>query len=185
MTANLNAAIAVTRFGLGARPGELDAASADPHGWLKSQIRRNGADQPKASLPDSANRVAALLTLRSEIAELKGGKSDPATYKPEDFKDERKDIILPLLENVRDEIFARTVLAAETPAPFRERWALFWANHFTVSSSKLQSAVLCGPFEREAIRPNVFGRFEDLLVALHHPSGNVDLSGSGAFRRAG
>ncbi|MEO8812411.1 MAG: DUF1800 family protein, partial [Caulobacteraceae bacterium] len=56
-------------------------------------------------------------------------------------------------------------------AGFRERWTLFWANHFTVSANKLATATLVGPFEQEAIRPRVFGRFEDLLVASSsHPA---------------
>ena len=45
---NLDAALAVTRFGLGARLGEIDAARADPRGFLLSQIRAEGADQPQA-----------------------------------------------------------------------------------------------------------------------------------------
>ena len=62
-------------------------------------------------------------------------------------------------------------LGATTDAGFRERWALFWANHFTVSATKAQMATLVGPFEQEAIRPHVFGRFEDLLVASSsHPA---------------
>jgi uncharacterized protein (DUF1800 family) len=64
----------------------------------------------------------------------------------------------------------RARLGCTTDASFRERWALFWFNHFTVAAVKLQSAVTAGPFEREAIRPRVFGRFEDLLVAsTKHP----------------
>ena len=51
------AAIAVTRFGLGPRPGELDAARADPRGWLKGQIQASGADQPATALPNSAERI--------------------------------------------------------------------------------------------------------------------------------
>jgi uncharacterized protein (DUF1800 family) len=67
-------------------------------------------------------------------------------------------------------MLARAQLGATTPAGFRERWALFWANHFTVSAAKPRVAVLAGPFEREAIRPRVFGRFEDLLLAsTTHP----------------
>jgi uncharacterized protein (DUF1800 family) len=31
--------IAVLRFGLGARPGELTSAAGDPKGWLRAQIR--------------------------------------------------------------------------------------------------------------------------------------------------
>ena len=69
------------------------------------------------------------------------------------------------------DFLARVRLGATTDAGFRERWALFWANHFTVSAQKLVTANLVGPFEQEAIRPHVFGRFEDLLVASSsHPA---------------
>ena len=33
------AAIAATRFGLGARPGEIDYGKRDPKAYLKAQIR--------------------------------------------------------------------------------------------------------------------------------------------------
>ena len=35
---SLKAAIAVNRFGLGAAPGELAAATPDPRAWLERQI---------------------------------------------------------------------------------------------------------------------------------------------------
>lgn len=38
----------------------------------------------------------------------------------------------------------------------------FWMNHFQVRDSGLT----IGPFERDAIRPHVLGRFEDMLVAV-------------------
>jgi uncharacterized protein (DUF1800 family) len=69
------------------------------------------------------------------------------------------------------DFLARVRLGATTDASFRERWALFWANHFTVSATKAQTATLIGPFEQEAIRPRVFGRFEDMLIASSsHPA---------------
>ena len=183
---DLDTAIAVTRFGLGARPGDLAAAAGDARAWLMAQIRRTGADLPAGALPDSRDRMMALVAYRDQIKTL---KADAAAKPPPDespagepmtaeggrrprtaLQDERKQALRPLLEGVGDEILARTVLAARTDAPFRERWTLFWANHFTVSAVKVQSAVLVGPFEREAIRPRVFGRFEDLLVASStHP----------------
>jgi uncharacterized protein (DUF1800 family) len=173
---SLDGAIAVSRFGLGARPGELQACASDPRGWLTAQIQRAGADQPDTPLPGSADRFAALISFRDQIKDLKqGGRTAPqgggATRADgTDFKRDRRMAVRPLLEGVRDEIFARTRLGAGTAVPFRERWALFWANHFTVSTARLQSALLAGPFEREAIRPNIFGRFEDLLVAsTTHP----------------
>lgn len=55
---------------------------------------------------------------------------------------------------------------------FGERLAQFWANHFSVAVSQGGEVhILAGCFEREAIRPHVFGRFEDMLVAVEtHPA---------------
>ena len=53
---------------------------------------------------------------------------------------------------------------------FRERLALFWADHFTVvgKSGPLRSAVSI--YVDAAIRPNLSGRFADLLIAaVTHP----------------
>ena len=158
---DLDAAIAVTRFGLGARPGEIAAAKADPRGWLSGQIVRGGADQPSlngAALPDTRARVMNLVAYRDAI---KAAGAD---------MDARKMAAQTLNVANVDEMLARFQLAAATPTPFRERWALFWANHFTVAAKNQQVGAAAGPFEREAIRPHVFGRFQDMLFAAsHHP----------------
>ena len=57
---DLNAAIAATRFGLGAKAGEIAEAGRDPKGWLKAQIRPSGADQPRGGGETAAQRVADL-----------------------------------------------------------------------------------------------------------------------------
>ena len=54
------------------------------------------------------------------------------------------------------EVEARSRHAATTPNSFAERWHRFWANHFTVAARNAQVIGLVGPFEREAIRANVF-----------------------------
>jgi uncharacterized protein (DUF1800 family) len=55
--------------------------------------------------------------------------------------------------------------------PFLERLVHFWSNHFTVSAKRATIAIAVSAFEREAIRPNIFGRFADLLVAVtQHPA---------------
>ncbi|HUO94392.1 MAG TPA: DUF1800 family protein [Rhizomicrobium sp.] len=184
MTASktLEGAIAVTRFGLGAKPGEMTEAADDPHGWLKAQITRDGAEQPQGNLPGSVERFQSFIGYQTGLAPIRRQRKAPMTvsmagedeamqqHAADQLKEERRAALQPLLEGVRDEIFARTRLAAATSQSFRERWTLFWANHFTVSTSKLQASVLVGPFEREAIRPHVFGRFEDMLVASStHP----------------
>ena len=153
-------AIAVTRFGLGARPGEMAAVASDPPGWVHSQIRpAEGADQPQATPESAATRLKGFQVCRMDRAAARRAGDTP----------EDRDPVMIAARMIREgtavDFLARARLAATTPAGFRERWALFWANHFTVSAVKLVTATVVGPFEQEAIRPNVFGRFEDLLVA--------------------
>lgn len=190
---DLQAAIAATRFGLGARPGEIQQASADAKAWLAAQIRPDGADQPQGKLPSSRQALASLFDYRKErqearkdgvlpkqrkaAAEASAAMPDTAMSQPAPAQADAdrqaamfKEFQKALRETVGADFLARIQLGASTPASFRERWSLFWFNHFTVSAVKLQSAVLTGPFEREAIRPHVFGRFEDMLVASsRHP----------------
>ena len=159
---DLAAAIAVTRFGLGAKPGELAAARGDPRGWLQAQIRPTGADQPETPAPDAAARLVEFRDYQRQkrAAELAHQDFDPV-----------KEVRKLILADTGADFLARAQLAATTDAGFRERWTLFWCNHFTVSASKAQVATLVGPFEAEAIRPHVFGRFEDMLVASSsHPA---------------
>ena len=160
---DLNAAIAVTRFGLGARPGEIALAAADPRGWLRAQIRRAGADQPQENAETAATRIRAFRVYRTDrraaAGETRTGE-DPVAVAARMLR-----------EGTAVDFLARARLAATTPAGFRERWTLFWANHFTVSGVKLITATVVGPFEQEVIRPRVFGLFGDMLAASSaHPA---------------
>lgn len=166
---DMMAAIAVTRFGLGARPGEIDAAKADPQGFLIAQIRRDGADAPQDGGETSAQRFEQMRDYQQQqkaARQKKDGEAgDDAALQA------AKAAQLALRDKVNADFLARARLATNTPTGFRERWALFWANHFTVSATKQITSVLIGPFEREAIRPHVFDSFETLLVASStHPA---------------
>lgn len=188
---DLRAAIAVTRFGLGARPGELAQARQDPQGFLISQIRRSGADQPAGQSPTTRERMAEFRDYRRERREVRlekasdvrppvaaNGQPDGANPAMADAQPDKRQAADPvklvgniLRRDISEDFAARAQLAASTDAGFRERWAMFWANHFTVSATKAITGTVVGPFEEEAIRPNVFGRFEDLLgSAESHPA---------------
>ena len=70
-----------------------------------------------------------------------------------------------------NEATARFAEAVASERPFLERLTQFWTNHFAVSVDKQLLAGLAGSFEREAIRPQVLGRFSDLLLAVEtHPA---------------
>lgn len=63
---------------------------------------------------------------------------------------------------------ARIDAARAAKIGFVERLVWFWSNHFCVS---LDTSVMAGGYEREAIRPHVLGRFVDLLLAAEsHPA---------------
>ncbi|HZZ36174.1 MAG TPA: DUF1800 family protein [Caulobacteraceae bacterium] len=169
MSKDLKASIAVTRFGLGARPGEIEEARTDPEGFLTSQIRPQGADQPQADPESSASRIAEFRDYRQDRRAMR--RQAAAGPEADNPRDPVKMAQRMLREETGVDFLARVQLAARTGSSFRERWALFWCNHFTVSATKLVTATVVGPFEQEAIRPNVFGRFEDLLIASSmHPA---------------
>ncbi|MGZ9100745.1 MAG: DUF1800 domain-containing protein [Brevundimonas sp.] len=172
------AAIAVTRFGLGGKPGEIAAVAQDPRGWLTAQITPGGAPVPPGPLPTTLDQIAALRThsrvvrqARARIAAMaiaaEAAMEDGAAARPDASPESRQ----ALARSTADEFLARTRLGTATEAGFAERWALFWINVFTASATKFQTGVFIGPYEREAIRPHVFGRFEDLAVAAEtHPA---------------
>jgi uncharacterized protein (DUF1800 family) len=72
----------------------------------------------------------------------------------------------------RAEALARLQRAVIADCGFAERLVVFWSNHFCISASKGGLARMwAGSFEREAIRPHVFGRFADMLKAVEqHPA---------------
>jgi uncharacterized protein (DUF1800 family) len=146
---------------MGARPGEIVAASGDPRGWLKAQVRRNAA----MSSADGLISTRDVLDRRRELYGQPGKMAE----------DRRRDVRQALQEEARkglaQEAEARVRHAAATPDGFAERWARFWSNHFTVAARNAQMIGLAGPFEREAIRPHAFGSFHELLShASLHPA---------------
>lgn len=137
---------AMNRFGLGRR-GE-EAIPVDPAAWLAAQLE--GPDPALARPGHSVEQ--GLVAWREDLA--RGNDGIQAS---------------------------RAIMAADTAAwldhavatdsPFRERLVWFWANHFTVSLRRGAVVALANAYVREAIRPHVTGRFEDMLGAvMRHPA---------------
>ena len=72
----------------------------------------------------------------------------------------------------RAEALARLQRATMADCGFTERLVVFWSNHFCISANKGGLARMwAGSFEREAIRPYVFGHFSEMLMAVEqHPA---------------
>jgi uncharacterized protein (DUF1800 family) len=206
MARSVEGFIAVNRFGLGARPGELAEASADPRAWLRAQLSPEAALPAQlAGLPPASEIITTLREMKAAApgrAGLLGNKRrDGAVALPDDgagaFGTQspasnaaqagaaRDALFAQLGQRGRDlytrEASARTLAQIESAQPLHERLVAFWSNHFTVSIVRPIVLGIAGAFEREAIRPNVTGRFHDLLLSVvRHPAMLLYLDNAGS-----
>jgi uncharacterized protein (DUF1800 family) len=178
-TMNAAAVLASTRFGFAARPGELEAVARDPKGWVLGQLGRKPV-LPAGALVSSAQAVTMTLEARKERQSAKRAEAGAEPRSPRrqapgpaasaveapqpGMRDEMRGIYVA-------EVSARINAAIASDAPLQERMVHFWSNHFTVSALRPVIRGFAGAFEREAIRPNVTGRFTDMLLAVtRHPA---------------
>lgn len=178
------AEIAANRFGLGAvrqvQSGQnLISVRAD----LKQQLRDFDARPDGiAAVPDTAafSRLASdhLDGLRAQgvigdwpddgIALSKREQSQRAA---EWQREARKFFAKSARESYVQASEARIDAAVASKTPFAERLVHFWANHFAISVDKHAAMTFAGRHEFEAVRPNIMGKFSDLLKAASlHPA---------------
>ena len=197
MAKDLDAAITLSRFGLGARDGSLAAIASDARGALRQEVTARALAIPTGQelrrTSDLLVELFAFLKARQQERDKKGQGSaanSPGPNPPMADQQSRGGRIPTMppaagataTPNVMNN-FPQRVFLAEVDARFNgtirepvigfpERLAMFWANHFAVAVSKGPALrVTAGAFEREAIRPHVFGRFEDMLLAVEtHPA---------------
>jgi len=158
--------IATNTFGLGARPGEIEACQSDPKGWVLSHIDKTVVPIKDPALPSSETAIKAYFKAATERRALrKSGKIDKRDLKP--VKPVRRDTRAIYFAN----LLTRQKQAVLSTTSFAERWVRFWSNHFTVSARTTLLLDIVGAFELEAIRPHVFGKFSELLTATtFHPA---------------
>ncbi|MDJ0685705.1 MAG: DUF1800 domain-containing protein [Alphaproteobacteria bacterium] len=150
----LQAAVAATRFGYGAAPGDIARLTEDPITAVAAQVRDvDPLPAPLKDLPDT--RALLVDTLRAR----RRGRTAFQTYRRE------------ARARAVSAVNAHLQAAASSPNQFFERLVAFWTNHFTISMNKPAVMPLVTAFEREAIRPNVMGSVHDLLLAVvRHPA---------------
>lgn len=170
----LAAAIAAHRFGLG--EPKLDAIRSDPVGWLSAQI---GPAEPARGTGMLSSAQAITIVHYESRVRVDAEKAAAGTADADHVR---------RLKAMREEVTAndvrsRMLSALHATRPFAERLAWFWANHFAVSIRRGFPRGTVGSFEREAIRPHIASRFEDMLFAsTTHPAmlrylDNVDSAG--------
>lgn len=149
------------RFGLGPTTG---ASAGDARAAVEAQLSRR---LPTAdTLPTAAQQIVTMQEKRlyaaernkEKVAESRGMTASDTSPRPPAG---------PAPRGVqRDQELASWLsgVIGGSP-PLQERLALHWGNFFTVSAVKGKVGVTVGPFQREAIRPHLSGRFHDMLVA--------------------
>jgi uncharacterized protein (DUF1800 family) len=167
-------AVAANRFGLGARPGELDRIGSQPREWLRAQLAGSPPLLMDSELRNSADILAQALEVRRELRAAKRAAAASADSEAPGAAN-----AVAAVKKVGQiyrpvylaEASARLRQAVSSDRPFVERLTQFWTNHFAVSIDKNIVLGLAGSLEREAIRPNVLGHFSDMLLAVErHPA---------------
>ena len=151
------AIIAVNRFGLGAKGAELSDAKYDPQRWLLQQL-------VNPDFNSAFGDAKSAITVINEIKNFQR-KSLKPTNKITNISSQ---IIKPYREHLLKNSLIHSV---QTDAPLATRLMDFFSNHFSVSGATRRLKVLSPTLEREAIAPNLFGQFSDMLIAVEkHPA---------------
>jgi uncharacterized protein (DUF1800 family) len=164
------AALALHRFGFGPRVGSIAAITEDPRAAVLAELEQPEAGQLKnPDLPTSSAANRAVFEFRAERnAEQKRQRREASAQpaiEPPPPQPEQMPLPRQLFLN---EAKARIDAARDAEIGLVERLVWFWSNHFCVSQDK---TVMAGGYEREAIRPHVLGRFNDMLLAAEgHPA---------------
>jgi uncharacterized protein (DUF1800 family) len=162
----IDTAIAANRFGLGAKPGELEKIDDNPQAWLLDQLQGPSRLPPEIrDLPGTPQVLVEVQTLRREQRDMRDLPDDEPA--PDIVQKYGRIVRRHYLEQTN----ARYRHAARSEFPFLERLVHFWSNHFAVSADKQPIPAVAGLYENEAVRPNITGNFADLLIACEqHPA---------------
>ena len=183
LTERQAAAHLLSRFTYGAKDGEVDAVmKMGLERWFQQQLDGNLPDDSLNLLLSKyddirlsntevenkyprANRVLRLAIQDGFINKDSVNKADKPEYRAQIRAYMEQKGFKPEQELLRQFINQKVLRAAYTNNQLRELLTDFWFNHFNVSLTKNQCAAFVPAYERDIIRPNVTGKFEDLLLA--------------------
>lgn len=187
-------AVALLRFGLGPKPWQGEVIRRQARDRLLAEIAAGVVAQPQGVLLSGAAEIGKALyafeddekrerearrmampqpAQGMQVANAAQADAQPAPSQSQMAQAPKasSEPALPY-RTYRDEVKARVDLALAAETGLTERLVMFWSNHFCIGATKSNmSRIMAGSYEREAIRPHVFGRFEDMLVAAEsHPA---------------
>lgn len=162
---------ALERASFGASPVDARAmARVGRSAWLRGQTTYVG---DACLSPEGAARVRALPYSKYDPMEraaeaARAQRRARESGSEEELKKAQRDF---RREPVSQAFERRAIRALGCDHPLQERMADFWMNHFNVFAGKARVALFLPDFEEAAVRPRMFGKFEDLLWAtMTHPA---------------
>lgn len=158
----------LNRIAYGPRPGDIErVASMGVDAYIDQQL--NPSVLPLS--PELQKRLDGLETGKASAGEVlaeyivanRAAKNDDPKA-----KEQRRILFRQITEETAE---TRLAQALYSPRQLEEVMVDFWFNHFNVFSGKGLDRALIASYERDAIRPHVFGHFRDLLGATaKHPA---------------
>jgi uncharacterized protein (DUF1800 family) len=161
LTTRQRALHALDRLSFGARPGDADRVLAiGVDAWIERQLH------PERIADDAVNaRLQEFSTLSMSDSQLMQRYYMPMAA----ARKNKTEADVPADQRPRvvvEELHAQRILrAALSERQLNEVMVDFWMNHFNVFAGKGIDRFLLTSYERDVIRPHVWGRFEDLLLA--------------------
>ena len=210
------AAHLLNRFTFGATTGQVDeVVSMGLEKWFNQQLDAGLGDDSlnlklsgytALKLSDSAivatfpkpGQVVRMAIADSLINKDSVNKTDRKEYKEMLAKYMQKKGLKPEQELFRQFINQKILRAAYSNNQLHEILTDFWFNHFNVSLTKNDCAQFIPNYERDVIRPNVVGKFSNLLLSTAKSpamllyldnfssageNNNPDVPGNDQFRR--
>jgi uncharacterized protein (DUF1800 family) len=161
---------AVLRQVLKERGIELPGLNQNPE-----QITKKDAKKSFKQLGKEAERIKDGQPDDQDMADSQAGAPrsgvNNAAKRREAYQALREMGYKPQREVVEESQQAKILRAIYSERQLQEVMTDFWFNHFNVYIQKGPDRILTASYERDAIRPNVFGKFEDLLKATaEHPA---------------
>lgn len=173
----------LNRFTYGPKPNNVDELlKIGISKWFNQQLQANLNDddlKEKLAGYDAINftntQVEEVFPRNPQVLRMaiKDGFIDKDSVRTGDQKEYRRKLMAymntkglrPQQELFRQFISQKILRATYTENQLQEVLTDFWFNHFNVSLIKNNCAMYIPAYERDVIRPNVLGKFGDLLLA--------------------
>jgi uncharacterized protein (DUF1800 family) len=172
---------ALNRLGYGPRPGDIERVERmGLENWIQKQLHPETIDDAgtEARLTEYPTIAMPSATLINEYPRPNVA-AQRMKITVEEYNKREQDMLHPAQgvrpaedrrpQTIVNELtMAKLVRAVYSERQLQEQLDDFWFNHFNIFAQKDDDIYMITSFERDAIRPNLFAKFRDLLGATAH-----------------